>query len=400
MNIKFAFLVCLLLTFFNSPIFSQNSDKVRTVVIDAGHGGHDPGCIGSKSREKDVVLDVALKTGALITKHCPDVKVIYTRSTDVFVELYRRAQIANDNKANLFISIHCNAAENKSAHGVETFVMGVEKSEASMEIAKRENSVILLEKNYENNYDGFDPNSDEATVVFSLYSSAYLKNSAKMAAKVQNNLIKSTKLSDRQVRQAGYWVLYKVAMPSILVELGFLSNAQEEAFLIQESNKKLMATAICNAFIDYKNGIEGTNIPLVGKSEAPTVAKTEPQAPKTTEKPQTPKETKPENKPEAKPENKPTQAVEGSDRITDIRFRVQFFASSESVSTQDKRFAGLPSVMKYNENNMWKFTAGNESTYEAIQPILKQVKSQYPDAFVVAFKNDKKISVSEARKLQ
>lgn len=394
MNIKIAFLVCLLLTFFNSPIFGQDSDKIKTVVIDAGHGGHDPGCLGSKSKEKDVVLDVALKTGELISQHCPDVKVIYTRSTDVFVELYRRAQIANDNKANLFISIHCNAAENKAAHGVETFVMGVEKNEASMEIAKRENSVILLEKNYENNYDGFDPNSDEATVVFSLYSSAYLKNSAKMAAKVQNNLVKSTKLSDRQVRQAGYWVLYKVAMPSILVELGFLSNPQEEAFLIQEKNKKLMATSICNAFIDYKNAIEGTNIPLVGSFPAPSVAKNE--APKTVEKPQPPKETKPE----VKPETKPAPTSSSSDRITDIRFRVQFFASSENLNTQDKRFSSFPSVMKYNENNMWKFTAGNESTYEAIQPILKQVKTQYPDAFVVAFKNDKKITVSEARKLQ
>lgn len=419
MNKKVTFFVCLLITLFCTPIFGQEQDKIKTVVIDAGHGGHDPGCLGSKSREKDVVLDVALKTGKLINKHCPDVKVIYTRSTDVFVELYRRAQIANDNKANLFISIHCNAAQNKSAHGIETFVMGVEKNEASMEIAKRENSVILLEKNYENNYDGFDPNSDEATVVFSLYSSAYLKNSAKFAAKVQNNLIKSTKLTDRQVRQAGYWVLYKVAMPSILVELGFLSNPQEEAFLIQEKNKNMMAASICNAFIEYKNGIEGNNIPLISQNTTPPKESTHP---KTTEKKQetkqnttTPKEeiTKNDVKDNKTNNNTPTPnenktnnteqtqtSTDNSNRITDIRFRVQFFATKENLNTNDPKFSGLKDVKKYFENNIWKYTAGNTATYEEISPILKEVKAKFPDAFIIAFKNDKKISVSEARKWQ
>ncbi|MDR2868201.1 MAG: N-acetylmuramoyl-L-alanine amidase, partial [Bacteroidales bacterium] len=176
---------------------SQVKDNIRTVVIDAGHGGHDPGCLGTKSKEKDVALSVALKVGKLISDKHSDVKVIYTRSTDVFVELFRRAQIANNQHADLFISIHCNASESKTARGTETYVMGLKSTAANLAVAKKENSAILLEKNYENNYEGFDPTSPETNIIFSLYTAAYLKNSSLLASKVQNNLIAVNHFPDR-----------------------------------------------------------------------------------------------------------------------------------------------------------------------------------------------------------
>lgn len=251
------------LTFFNAVIFAQSSEKKFKLVIDAGHGGEDPGCRGKKSQEKTVTLNVALKLGKLISDNYDDVQVIYTRKTDVFVEVYKRAVIANNNHADLFVSIHCNAAENKSAHGVETWVMGLAKSDANMEVAKKENAAILKEKNFENNYEGFNPNSPEANVIFSLHTSAYMNHSIMLADKVQKNLVRNTHLLDRTVKQAGFWVLYKVAMPSILIELGFLSNAVEEEYMIKPSSQDVMAVSIYNAFVEYRNALDGTNKPLL-----------------------------------------------------------------------------------------------------------------------------------------
>lgn len=251
------------LTFFNAVIFAQSSEKKFKLVIDAGHGGEDPGCRGKKSQEKTVTLNVALKLGKLISDNYDDVQVIYTRKTDVFVEVYKRAVIANNNHADLFMSIHCNAAENKSAHGVETWVMGLAKSDANMEVAKKENAAILKEKNFENNYEGFNPNSPEANVIFSLHTSAYMNHSIMLADKVQKNLVRNTHLLDRTVKQAGFWVLYKVAMPSILIELGFLSNAVEEEYMIKPSSQDMMAVSIYNAFVEYRNAMDGTNKPLL-----------------------------------------------------------------------------------------------------------------------------------------
>ena len=251
------------LTFFNAVIFAQSPEKKFKLVIDAGHGGEDPGCRGKKSQEKTVTLNVALKLGKLISDNYDDVQVIYTRKTDVFVEVYKRAVIANNNHADLFVSIHCNAAENKSAHGVETWVMGLAKSDANMEVAKKENAAILKEKNFENNYEGFNPNSPEANVIFSLHTSAYMNHSIMLADKVQKNLVRNTHLLDRTVKQAGFWVLYKVAMPSILIELGFLSNAVEEEYMIKPSSQDIMAVSIYNAFVEYRNALDGTNKPLL-----------------------------------------------------------------------------------------------------------------------------------------
>jgi N-acetylmuramoyl-L-alanine amidase len=383
MNFKKIFLVFFLLTFFNSLIFSQNRDKVECIVIDAGHGGADPGALGKRVKEKDINLSVALKLGKLITDNYNDVKVIYTRKSDVAVDLYKRARIANDNHADLFISIHCNASENKAANGVETFVMGLHKSEASLAVAKKENAAILLEKNYENNYEGFNPNSPEANVIFSLYTSAYLKNSTLLASYVQKNLLNYTKFIDRKVQQAGFWVLYKVAMPSILIELGFISNVDEEAIMMKEENQIIMAKCIYNAIVEYKNKIEEDT-----KSFIP-VDIIEKQSPVETPAINTPMDT-----------TKQELVVKDSSNTISISYRVQFYATTDDLPIDHQKFRKLNDVKKYSENNWWKYTVGDEDSFEKAQKLLKEMKEKgYRDAFIVAFNNDSKITIDEAKRL-
>lgn len=401
MNSKNRFLVYLISIFFITPVFAQPKSNFK-VVIDAGHGGHDPGCVGSQVQEKEITLDVALKLGKLIQENCADVQVIYTRKTDVFVELYRRAQIANDAHANLFISIHCNASESSQGNGVETFVMGLAKSEANQAVARKENAAILKEKNYQNNYDGFNPNSPESNVLFSLYSSAYLNNSIILASKVQKNLLNVSNFTDRGVKQAGYWVLYKVAMPSILVELGFLSNSKDQAYLTQQTNIKREAVAIYNAFVDYLSTTTGASykkLPIPSSAESIKTTNT-----------QTP--IKEENNSLAQSSNaapsngdttKVNAPISAKEKVTAendaVYFRVQFLTSVEKLSSNDRRLQGIPNVNCYHENGLWKYTAGNETDYNAALKIQEQVKAIYADTFMIAFKGDKKITIKEAREL-
>ena len=400
MNTKKLFLLFSIIFFAFLPIWAQTTGKTFKVVIDAGHGGQDPGCIGLTLKEKDVNLDAALRVGKLISDNCPDVQVIYTRKTDVFIELYRRAQIANNNHADLFISFHCNASENHAGNGVETFVMGLAKSEANQAVARKENAAILKEKNYKNNYDGFNPDSPESYVIFSLYSSAYLNKSISIADKVQKNLVSISHLTDRGVKQAGYWVLYKVAMPSILIEMGFLTNPTDDAFLSKKSNLDRYAAGIYNAFADYASSITGSQY-----KRLPTGAKLpEPEKVEKVEKPvvETVQKDSVTNKPvvEQKTIFEQAPAVAQEDKPAhSIRFKVQFLASPDKISSNDRRLQGVPNVSCYQENGLWKYTSGNESTYEAASEILAQVKKTHGDAFMVAFDGDKKISVSEARQL-
>jgi N-acetylmuramoyl-L-alanine amidase len=252
----------LLFTFYFS-IFSCFSDvpgkktgyKIRTIVIDAGHGGHDTGCLGSDSREKDVALKMALKLGKLIEANCPDVNVVYTRKTDVFIPLIERANIANRAKADLFICIHLNSGP-KAAFGAETFVMGLHKSDDNLNVAKRENAAILLEDNYEKNYDGFDPNSPEANIIFSLYQNQFMQQSLSFAAKIQKQFKENSKRHARGVKQAGFLVLYKTAMPSVLIESGFLTNDGDQRFLNSDAGQASMASSIYRAFKLYKSELE------------------------------------------------------------------------------------------------------------------------------------------------
>ena len=362
-----------------------------TLVIDAGHGGHDTGAVGAISKEKNLTLKYALAFGRLVEQNCPDVKVVYTRKTDKFVELYRRAQIANDNHAQLFISLHCNSNENRAPSGVETYVMGLHKTEANFEVAKKENAAMLLEKNYSNNYGGFDPNSPEAHVMFSLYTSAYLNNSILFADKVQKNLVANTHFIDRKVKQAGFWVLYKVAMPSVLVELGFISNYEEEGKLMKQSVQDLMAGSIYNAFVDYKNQLERTDKP---KMDLKPLQKVVAEATKPAPKPEVPVIAK------SQPDTTVAQNQNKTASNLEIRFRVQFYTSPKDEPVTAAKFANVKDVRRYQQNGVWKYTSGNETSEEAAQQLMKQLrKNGYPDAFLVAFKNEVRITMSEAREL-
>lgn len=383
MNLKKCFLLFALILICATAGFSQAKDALRKVVIDAGHGGNDPGAIGTHSKEKDVTLAMALAVGKLIKENCPDVEVYYTRTTDVFVELRDRCRIANNKHADFFISIHCNAAEDKTAHGVETFVMGLHKTESNLAVARKENAAMLLENDYESKYSGFNPNSPESYVIFSLYSDAYLNHSVALAAKVQQNLVKCTGFTDRKVQQAGFWVLHGVAMPSILIELGFISNANEEAYLTNKKSQKDLAISICNAFIEYKNELEGTQTATIEIEKNDTTAHSSDQQ----------NATPGANKPQAND----TPQLPNSD--SGVHFKIQVCALPEEVPTSDKRFNGLSQVAKFKEGNMWKYTVGNETSYATASKLLETVKTKFPDAFMIAFKDGIKITVSEARKL-
>lgn len=258
-NIKIK-LILIAITLLNfSGTVPPPESKVDVIVIDAGHGGHDPGTSGKSLKEKDVALKIALKLGAYIEKNVTDVKVIYTRKTDRYLSLDERAEIANKNKADLFICIHANSLPGAPAKGTETYVMGLHKDNSNFEVAKRENSVILMDENYEERYEGFDPKSPESYILFALNQSAYQESSLRFAAKIENQFKTKAGRSSRGVKQAGFMVLWKTTMPSVLIETGFLSNALEEKFLGSDSGQDLIASGIYRAFKEYKVEIESIN---------------------------------------------------------------------------------------------------------------------------------------------
>lgn len=232
--------------------------KVRTIVIDAGHGGKDGGCLGKKSMEKEVTLSIALKLGKLLKSSINDVRIIYTRSEDKFIELHDRAGIANKNNADLFISLHCNSGPNE-ANGTETYSMGLHVTDENLAVAKRENSVILKEDNYLENYGGFDPNSAEAYILFSLYQNAYLKQSLSLATNIEGKFKKREGRKSRGVKQAGFLVLWRTSMPSVLVEMGFLTNHEEESYLNNDTNRDSVAKDLFYAINEYKDKLEEEN---------------------------------------------------------------------------------------------------------------------------------------------
>jgi N-acetylmuramoyl-L-alanine amidase len=253
-------LLLLAITLLNSSsTFIRKEFKLNVVVIDAGHGGHDTGTLGKKSKEKDIALKIALKLGNYIEKNIPGIKVIYTRKDDRYLALDERADIANKNKAGLFICIHANANPNNKAFGTETFVMGLHKDDNNFEVAKRENSVILLDENYEERYEGFDPKSPESYILFSLTQSAYQESSLRFAQKVEDQFKKKVGRNSRGVKQAGFLVLWRTTMPSVLIETGFLSNSTEESFLAGEEGQDLIASGIYRAFKEYKSEVESIN---------------------------------------------------------------------------------------------------------------------------------------------
>lgn len=388
-NLKFGILlVAFLLPF---TLFAQRGEKITTVVIDPGHGGKDTGALGAISKEKDLNLTVALLAGDYIKKNLPDVNVIYTRERDVFVGLNERAMIANRNNADVFISIHCNSTDSKSASvmGAETFVLGEHKNAANLQVAKNENSAILYEEDASEQYGDFDLNSPEAYIALSLFQQEYLNQSLQLAANVQEQFSKRVGRKDRGVQQAGFLVLWKTAMPSILIELGFISNAAEERFLASESGQIYMASAIYRAFRDFKMSFEGENSAMhkVETEETTTIEEPSPaveEKPITEEKPIVVETPVVVEKPVV--EEKPT-----------VSFKVQFFISDTKVSANDKRIANIKDVDYYEYNGSYRYTSGNFHTKEEAFARQKEVQKQgYPDAWVVCFINGERVSMREA----
>jgi N-acetylmuramoyl-L-alanine amidase len=384
--------IFLLSSFYAGP---DKKYSVKTVVIDPGHGGKDPGCIGySKSKEKDVVLSIALKLGEYIKNNFPDMKVIYTRKDDRFIEVYKRADIANDNKADLFISIHCNACRSSIAHGAETWVMGINKNEANLSVAKRENAAVLMEEDYTAKYSGFDPNSPEANIIFTLYQNAFLEQGLNIASKVQKQLTGTLGIFDRGVKQAGFLVLYRTTMPSILIETGFLSNKNEEKFLTSEKNQQDVALSIYKAFEQYKTEIEGIKKEDIEKQ---FVAK------KNIEKTDNKEKT---NKKEVKINKSDNKKLNNNNKKNDfdenrVSFRVQFKTFPKKRPLDSDVFKDLKKVKVYFDNGLYKYTTGDENTLELATKLQYKVrKSGFKDAFVVVFFNDKRIGIKEAFKKQ
>lgn len=401
-HIKFGML--LLVFLLPMVLMAQRGEKIRTVVIDAGHGGKDTGALGAISKEKDLNLTVALLTGEYIKKNLPDVKVIYTRERDVFVTLNERAAIANRNNADVFISIHCNSAGSKgsSAVGAETFVLGEHKNAANLEVAKKENSSILYEEDAKEQYGDFDLNSPEAYIALSLFQQEYLNQSLQLAANVQEQFTKRVGRKDRGVQQAGFLVLWRTAMPSILIELGFISNAAEERFLASETGQEYMASAIYRAFRDFKASYEGNNVVAEAKPE-PVVKQEETPKPEIKPEPEVREEEapKPETKPE--PEVKPEPVVEPepepvvSPNQPAVCFKVQFATRDSDVPVSDKAFAKVREVDRYYYNGAYRYTSGTFRSREEAAVRQAEVRKQgFSDAFVVAFINGERATIKEA----
>lgn len=394
-------LVAFLLPF---TLLAQRGEKITTVVIDPGHGGKDPGALGAISKEKDLNLTVALLAGDYIKKNLPDVKVVYTRERDEFVSLNKRAMIANQNNADVFISIHCNSTDAKSASvsGAETFVLGEHKNEANLEVAKNENSAILYEEDANEQYGDFDLNSPEAYIALSLFQKEYLNQSLQLAANVQEQFSKRVGRNDRGVQQAGFLVLWKTAMPSILIELGFISNASEERFLASESGQVYMASAIYRAFRDFKSSYEGEN--STAKTVVPTANKPKAEEkPVVEEKPVAEEKPVPEVKPvvEEKPVPEVKPVVEEKPAVTKqtVVFKVQFVISDTKLSPNDSRIANIKEVDYYEYNGSYRYTSGNFSDKESAFARQKEIQKEgYPDAWIVCFVNGERVGMKEAEK--
>ncbi len=335
------------------------------VVLDAGHGGQDPGNRGNGYYEKNIALNIVLGIGAELEK-LPDVKVIYTRKTDVFVTLAGRAEIANKAEADLFISVHCNA-HNSQASGTETFVLGLHRNEDNLKVAMRENQVIYLEEDYEVTYDGFNPDSPESYIGLTLMQEEYLDQSILLADYIQKKFAFDLNRGNRGVKQAGFLVLRQTYMPSVLIETGFLTNKGEGTFLNSRSGQDKMSAAIVKAVIDYKNSI---NLEVLeGLAEDPPL------------------------KVDPKVASKP------SDEYKDVTFRVQLAATGKKLEPSPRNFKGLDNVFRNKEGKLYKYYYGATSSYVQIKELHEIAKKRgYETSYIVAFRNDDKISVNEALK--
>ncbi len=343
--------------------------KIKTVVIDAGHGGKDSGCLGKHSNEKNVALSISLKLGKYIEENIPGVKVVYTRKTDVFIELFERAKIANEAKADLFICIHANASTSPHSHGTETYVMGLQKTESNLKVAQRENESILLEEDHEVKYANFNPNSAESYIAITLRQNAFLEQSLVFAAKVQDQFEKRLGRFNRGVKQAPFLVLHQTSMPSVLIETGFLTNEEEEKFLDSEIGQDYIASAIYRAFKEYKRDLESKEI-------ADTKGAVE------------------------EPEENNTGNVNTPSPDTGLVYKVQIATSSIKLEAKPENFNGLDGVEFYEAGGLYRYTYGATNNYDNVVKMQTKARDNgFKDAFVVAFVNGKRISLQDALKM-
>ena len=419
-------------------VFTPLCARSFTVVIDAGHGGKDPGARGARINEKAINLAVALKLGAFIEERSKDVKVVYTRKTDRFVELDERADIANRNKANLFISIHTNAVKRgSSVQGTETYTLGLARTDENLEVAMSENSAILLEDNYKQRYEGFDPNSSESYIIFEFMQNRHVEQSISLASEIQK-AFKEVKRVDRGVRQAGFLVLRKTSMPSVLVELGYISNQQEERYLASDEGQRALAGALYQAFVRYKRNYDRRTGTIMNTSSKQTVLSRETDsahekaedASSTHKIAEQIEEDEAANAPvgseayvayrkrhlESKnaagraPEKKaqapaPVQTTARPEKDAEIGsqpmmdnlknktvYKVQILTASKLLPSSSSRLKGYKPVDYYVENGIYKYTYGETTSFSEIKQIRKKLLKDFKDAFIVGFKNGKKVS--------
>ena len=361
--VSFLVLIASILFFSSFINYKNDIDKPFIVVLDAGHGGKDPGNTGNGYKEKDIALKIVLEIGRILEKD-PTINVLYTRKTDVFVQLNERAPVANKADADLFVSIHCDAFTN-NAYGAGTFVLGLHRSQANFEVAKRENEVIFLEENYEENYAGFDPNSPESLIGMTLMQEEYLDQSILLASLIQNNFTNNLNRKDRSVKQAGFMVLYKSYMPSVLVETGFLTNKKEGAYLNSKKGQKEMAREIANGILSYKSSL--------------ALATDNAQNPEITQE-------------------EIDKAIENADDniYEGIIFKVQLAAVSRKLNTKPSNFKGLKEISRRKEGKLFKYYYGETSDYNKIQ-LMKSFASEkgYNSCYIVAFREGEKLKLSD-----
>jgi N-acetylmuramoyl-L-alanine amidase len=339
--------------------------KTRIIVIDAGHGGKDPGALGANSKEKNINLAIALKTGQYIEKNISNVKVLYTRDSDVFPELRDRAELANKNKADLFISIHSNWAKNKNVRGTETYIMGPAKDEQNLEVAMKENEVILLEDDFSTKYEGFDPKSPESYIMFTVMQNTFKEQSTLLASLIQSQFRNRINRVDRGVQQAGFWVLYMTTMPSVLVESGYITNADEEKYLCSKEGQDYIASAIYRATKEYLYEIDKkSNITSVATETA------------------------------VQPEDSSAEEPEKAD--SGLIFMVQIVSSTERKDLSPANFNGLSGITELPSAGWFRYASGSFREYSEAVSYRKKLGSLFPDAFVIAVENNKILPLQDA----
>ena len=418
----------LLFLFGALSLMAEGQRKRFTLVIDAGHGGSDPGAVGRISKEKDINLNVALEFGRLVEQNCSDVKVIYTRKTDVFLSLDRRAAIANNNNADLFVSIHTNALpKGRIAYGTETYTLGMARAAANLEVAKRENSVICLEENYKQVYEGFDPNRAESYIIFEFMQDRYMKQSVDMASCIQKQYTRRGR-KNKGVHQAGFLVLRKTSMPAVLTELGFISTPDEERYLSSKKGVKELGRSIYDGFIQYRSlqsmptavplspseieEVEEKQVsvetpqPAVAKEKPAEEVQVEPQKSVTTV---AAKVTPPVSTSVAQTEaqtaqvqtsvQKQSSSAAAAEQAGRPVFKVQLFALDRSLPEGNKNFKGLKGVAYYKEGNLYKYTYGSSTSMAEVRKLQREIAAKFPSAFVVAFVDGKRVDLKTAIKL-